>query len=89
MLGPRPPSPSPENATPSSPEPQEWLDEVYRAMETGFRAQDAYQMELQKQSATDGPHASPKTIQDSAGVPGLEPGGRRLSGCRHYEVERR
>lgn len=30
-----------------------------RAIEAGFRAQDAYQVELQRQSATDGSQASP------------------------------
>lgn len=35
---------------------QEDLD---RSIEEGFRAQDAYQVELQRQSATDGSPASP------------------------------
>jgi hypothetical protein len=38
MPAPKPLPPSPENSTPS-PLPQEMLDEVFRRMEEGFRAQ--------------------------------------------------
>jgi hypothetical protein len=86
MLGPRPASPLPENATPSGPVPQEWLDELVRMAEASLRAQDAYQLQLQSQSATDGPPTSPKPTQHCAGEPGLEPG-ERLPGCRHHDVE--
>ena len=64
MLRARPPASSTEKPTGSSETqmpglPQDLLDEMYKSIEAGFRAQDAYQMELQRQSATDGAPASP------------------------------
>ena len=77
FLGARPPASSTEKPRGSSEAPkpgvpQDLLDAMDRSIEAGFRAQDAYQMELQKQAATDGSPASPRTIQDSAGEPGPE-----------------
>ena len=70
LLGARPPASSTEKPTGSSEAPkprvpQEMLDAANRAIEEGFRAQDAYEMELQRQSTTDGSQASPTKIQDS------------------------
>ena len=70
FLGARPPASSTEKPTGSSETPkpgvpQDLLDAADRAIEAGFRAQDAYQMELQRQSTTDGSQASPAKIQDS------------------------
>jgi len=64
LFGARPPASSPEKPTASSETPkpglpQDLLDAMDRSIEAGFRAQDAYQMELQRQSATDGSSASP------------------------------
>ena len=72
LLGARPPASSTEKPTGSSGsvDPkirQEMLDAMNRSIEAGFQAQDAYQMELQKQSTTDGSQASPTKIQDSEG----------------------
>jgi hypothetical protein len=72
LLGARPPASSPERSTGSSQSEdpkirQEMLDAVNRSIEAGFRAQDAYQMALQKQSNTDGSQAVPTKIQDSEG----------------------
>ena len=77
FLGARPPASSAEKPTGSSETqrpgvPQDLLDAADRAIEAGFRAQDAYQMELQKQSATDGSPASPPPTGDSEGEPGPE-----------------
>jgi hypothetical protein len=70
FLGARPPASSTEKPTGSSEsvDPkirQEMLDAMDRSIEAGFRGQDAYQMELQRQSTTDGSQASPTKIQDS------------------------
>lgn len=70
FLGARPPASSAEKPTGSSEsvDPkirQEMLDAMDRSVEAGFRAQDAYQMELQRQSTTDGSQASPTKIEDS------------------------
>ncbi len=70
FLGARPPASSTEIPTGSSEAPKPWvpqemLDAANRAIEEGFRAQDAYQMELQKQSTMDASQASPTKIQDS------------------------
>jgi hypothetical protein len=64
LFGARPPVSSTEKPTGSSETqipglPQDLLDAANRAIEAGFRAQDAYQMELQRQSTTDGSPASP------------------------------
>jgi hypothetical protein len=64
LFGARPPASSTEKPTGSSETPkpglpQDLLDEIYRSIEAGFRAQDAYQVELQRQSTTDGEPASP------------------------------
>jgi len=64
LFGARPPASSAEkptgsSGTPKPGVPQDLLDAANRAIEAGFRAQDAYQMELQRQSATDGSQASP------------------------------
>ena len=64
LFGARPPASSPEKPTGSSETPkpglpQDLLDAMDRSIEAGFRAQDAYQVELQRQSATDGEPASP------------------------------
>ena len=64
LFGARPPVSSAEKPTGSSetqkPDlPQDLLEQMYQVFEAGFRAQDAYQMELQRQSATDGAPASP------------------------------
>ena len=77
MLRARPPASSTEKPTGSSEsvDPkirQEMLDAMDRSIEAGFRAQDAYQLELQKQSATDGSPASPPPTGDSQDEPGLE-----------------
>jgi hypothetical protein len=65
MLRARPPASSTEKPTGSSNQDphsefrrlaQEGLN---RAIEAGFRAQDAYQLELQRQSMPDGSQASP------------------------------
>jgi hypothetical protein len=77
MFRARPPASSAEKPTGSSETPkpgvpQDLLDAADRAIEAGFRAQDAYQMELQRQTTADGSPASPGTIQDSEGEPGPE-----------------
>ena len=64
LFGARPPVSSAEKPTGSSEAPkprvpQDLLDTMDRSIEAGFRAQDAYQVELQRQSATDGSPASP------------------------------
>jgi hypothetical protein len=64
LFGARPPASSTEKPTGSSETPkpglpQDLLDAMDRSIEAGFRAQDAYQVELQRQSATDGSSASP------------------------------
>ena len=64
LFGARPPASSPEKPTGSSETPkpglpQDLLDAMDRSIEAGFRAQDAYQLELQRQSATDGAQPSP------------------------------
>lgn len=74
LLGARPPASSPERSTGSSQsvDPkirQEMLDAVNRSIEAGFRAQDAYQIELQKQSTMDASPGSPRpTPTNGAGV---------------------
>jgi hypothetical protein len=75
----RPPVSSAEKPTGSSETPkpglpQDLLEQMYQVFEAGFRAQDAYQMELQRQSATDGSLASPPPTGDSQDEPGLEQG---------------
>ena len=77
LLGAKPPASSTEKPTGSSETqmpglPQDLLEQMYQVFEAGFRAQDAYQLELQKQSATDGSPASPPPIEDSEGEPGPE-----------------
>ena len=77
LFGARPPVSLTEKPTGSSEsvDPkirQEMLDAMDRSIEEGFRAQDAYQMELQRQSATDGSPASPPPTGDSEGEPGPE-----------------
>ena len=77
MLRAKPPASSTEKPTGSSEThrpglPQDLLDEMYKSIEAGFRAQDAYQMELQRQSATDGAPASPPPTGDSQDEPGPE-----------------
>ena len=64
LFGARPPASSTEKPTGSSETqmpglPQDLLEQMYQVFEAGFRAQDAYQVELQRQSATDGSPASP------------------------------
>lgn len=64
LFGVRPPVSSTEKPTGSSESVdlrirQEMLDAMYRSIEAGFRAQDAYRMELLRQSAIDGSQASP------------------------------
>ena len=64
LFGARPPVSFTEKPTGSSEsvDPkirQQMLDAMDRSIEAGFRAQDAYQMELQRQSTTDGSPASP------------------------------
>ena len=64
LFGARPPASSTEKPTGSSETPkpglpQDLLDAMDRSIEAGFRAQDAYQVELQRQSATDGAPALP------------------------------
>ncbi len=49
-------------------------EDLYRSIEEGFRAQDAYQLELQRQSMLDGSQASPGAIEDSGGKPRMEEG---------------
>ena len=80
LFGARPPASSPEkpagsSETPKPGLPQDLLDAADRAIEEGFRAQDAYQAELQKQSAADGSPASPPlTVYNGASAaPGLSP----------------
>ena len=77
MLRVKPPASSTEKQTGSSETqrpglPQDLLEQMYQVFEAGFRAQDAYQMELQRQSATDGSPASPPPTEDSEGEPGPE-----------------
>ena len=77
LFGARPPASSTEKPTGSSETPkpglpQDLLDAMDRSIEAGFRAQDAYQVELQRQSATERSPASPGTMKDSDGEPGPE-----------------
>ena len=77
MLRVKPPASSTEKPTGFSETqrpglPQDLLEQMYQVFEAGFRAQDAYQMELQRQFTTDGWQASPGGIQDSEDEPGLE-----------------
>ena len=51
--------PTGSSETPKPGLPQDLLDAMDRSIEAGFRAQDAYQVELQRQAATDGEPASP------------------------------
>jgi hypothetical protein len=70
LLGARPPASSTEKPTGSSEGlelPQDLQEQIYQVFEAGFQAQDAYEMELQKQSTMDGSQASPTKIQDSEG----------------------
>lgn len=64
LFGARPPASSTEKPTGSSETPkpglpQDLLDEIYKSIEAGFRAQDAYQVELQRQSTMDAAQHSP------------------------------
>ena len=64
LFGAKPPASSTEKPTGSSEAPkpgvpQDLLDAMDRSIEASFRSQDAYQVELQKQYATDGSPASP------------------------------
>ena len=77
LFGARPPASSAEKPTGSSETqrpgvPQDLLDAADRAIEADFRAQGAYQMELQRQTTADGSPASPPPTGDSEGEPGLE-----------------
>ena len=70
FLGVNPPASSTEKPTGSSEsvDPkirQEMLDAMNRSIEAGFRAQDAYQMEIQRQSTMGASQASPTKIEDS------------------------
>ena len=80
LFGARPPASSTEKPTGSSGsvDPkirQEMLDAMDRSIEAGFRAQDAYQAELQKQSAADASPASPPLTGHNgpSAAPGLNP----------------
>lgn len=64
LFGAKPPASSTEKPTgPSETQkpglPQDLLEQMYQVFEAGFRAQDAYQMELQRQSTMDVSPASP------------------------------
>ena len=80
LFGARPPASSTEKPTGSleSVDPkirQEMLDAMDRSIEAGFRAQDAYEAELQKQSAADASPASPTLTgyNGASAAPGLNP----------------
>ena len=80
LFGARPPACSTEKPTGSSETqmpglPQDLLEQMYQVFEAGFRAQDAYQAELQKQSAADGSPASPPLTghNGASAAPDLDP----------------
>lgn len=80
MLRARPPASSTEKPTASSnQDPHSEFrrlaqEDLCKSIDAGFRAQDAYQLELQRQSMLDGSQASPGAIDDSEGKPRMEEG---------------